>query len=355
MSIGSVTFLSMHPKPSRRQRQVEQGAPRCCRARLHDYFKKMSFHGVELLHEGRWRGTAHRPYPILRANERLYPRRFSPRARNAFAISLYLAAASLYGGLPKFVVPDDVMSSFVAGHQHFLVELIRTTFARPERDRTAGDPLEPRHDARWCRFNATRFGNVRHQRLEDHCRLPSCRRPERLVKVRDRTIRCSRPSPADPQSEGGACVFEYRLSDLISALRIPVPVDIAFIDDAKLSSEFLKAIEAAVKLHKAANNPELDAAQQAGLTNMVTIAGTSCHCAVGQRHHWPILSARCRRSMTIVTASRPRARAAGRGQNLLKEIIIATRTVEIASYTADRPARYQCLASPSCPAVPLRA
>lgn len=51
--------------------------------------------------------------------------------RNAFAISLYLAAASLYGGLPKFVLLEDVTSSFDAGHQNFLVELIRTTFARP--------------------------------------------------------------------------------------------------------------------------------------------------------------------------------------------------------------------------------
>jgi hypothetical protein len=51
--------------------------------------------------------------------------------RNAFAISLYLAAASLYGGLPKFIVLDDVTSSFDAGHQNFLVELLRTTFARP--------------------------------------------------------------------------------------------------------------------------------------------------------------------------------------------------------------------------------
>jgi hypothetical protein len=39
--------------------------------------------------------------------------------------------------------------------------------------------------------------------------------------------------------------LEYRLSDLISKLRIPVPVDIAFNDDKQLSSEFLKAIEAA--------------------------------------------------------------------------------------------------------------
>ena len=52
-------------------------------------------------------------------------------------------------------------------------------------------------------------------------------------------------------------------------------MDIAFIDDKQLSSEFIKAIEAAVKLLKAADSLELDAAQQAGLnTNMVRIIGS---------------------------------------------------------------------------------
>ncbi|MHC6085261.1 hypothetical protein ACYT85_18840 [Ralstonia solanacearum] len=45
--------------------------------------------------------------------------------RNAFAVSVYLAAACLYGGAPKFVVLDDVTSSFDAGHQFHLMELIR--------------------------------------------------------------------------------------------------------------------------------------------------------------------------------------------------------------------------------------
>ena len=51
--------------------------------------------------------------------------------RNGFAVSVYLAAASLYGGSPRFMIFDDVTSSFDAGHQHHLVEVIRTRFARP--------------------------------------------------------------------------------------------------------------------------------------------------------------------------------------------------------------------------------
>ncbi len=51
--------------------------------------------------------------------------------RNAFAISVYLAAATLYGGMGKFLLLDDVTSSLDAGHQFHLMEVIRTRFSRP--------------------------------------------------------------------------------------------------------------------------------------------------------------------------------------------------------------------------------
>ena len=51
--------------------------------------------------------------------------------RNAFAISVYLAAASLYGGGARFLILDDVTSSFDSGHQFHLMNVIKTQFARP--------------------------------------------------------------------------------------------------------------------------------------------------------------------------------------------------------------------------------
>ena len=51
--------------------------------------------------------------------------------RNAFAMSVYLAAASLYAGGAKFMVLDDVTSSLDAGHQLHLMMLIKDRFARP--------------------------------------------------------------------------------------------------------------------------------------------------------------------------------------------------------------------------------
>jgi DNA repair exonuclease SbcCD ATPase subunit len=51
--------------------------------------------------------------------------------RNALAIAVFLAAAVEHSGVPRFVVLDDVTSSFDAGHQYFLMELIRTKLQQP--------------------------------------------------------------------------------------------------------------------------------------------------------------------------------------------------------------------------------
>ncbi len=52
--------------------------------------------------------------------------------RNALAISVFLSAALKHSGAPRFVVLDDVTSSFDSGHQYFLMELIRTRLQQPQ-------------------------------------------------------------------------------------------------------------------------------------------------------------------------------------------------------------------------------
>jgi len=252
-----------------------------------DYFKKMSFHGVEpavskKADSEELRIGLSQFYGLTNVSPQAL---LSESFRNAFAISLYLAAASLYGGLPKFVVLDDVTSSFDAGHQHFLVELIRTTFARPG-NATGPQVILLSHDTMLEKlFNKhTGSGTWWHQRLEGSPQVAVLPQAGAVNKVRDRTISMLQAGQVDSAKEGVRQYLEYRLSDLISKLRIPVPVDIAFNDDKQLSNEFLKAIEAAVKLHKAAHALTLDAAQEAGLnTNMVTIVGNFLsHWGTGQ-------------------------------------------------------------------------
>lgn len=108
--------------------------------------------------------------------------------RNAFAVSVYLASASLYGGAPRFVILDDVTSSFDAGHQFHLMELIRTQFARPGKadgpqvillsHDTLLEKLFKRHanDPGWT-----------HQRLEGTARTAVLPQSDAINRVRDAT------------------------------------------------------------------------------------------------------------------------------------------------------------------------
>ncbi|MEZ2129748.1 MULTISPECIES: AAA family ATPase [unclassified Sinorhizobium] len=209
----------------------------------------------------------------------------SESCRNAFAIALYLAAASLYGGMPKFIVLDDVTSSFDAGHQLFLIELLRKTFARP------GNPnglqvIILSHDTMLEKlFNKHATSGIWwHQRLEGMPQFAVLPQTGAVNKVRDHTISMLQAGQVDFAKEGVRQYLEYRLSELISRLRIPVPVDVAFNDNKQLAGEFLNAIDAAVKLHNAANSLVLSTTQQAGLnSNMTTIVGNFLsHWGTGQ-------------------------------------------------------------------------
>lgn len=252
-----------------------------------DYFKRMSCYGVEPAVSKKADSEELR----IRLSQFHGLTNVSPQAllsesfRNAFAISLYLAAASLYGGLPKFVILDDVTSSFDAGHQHFLVELIRTTFARPG-NATGPQVILLSHDTMLEKlFNKhSNSGTWWHQRLEGSPQIAVLPQAGAVNKVRDRTISMLKAGQVDSAKEGVRQYLEYRLSDLISKLRIPVPMDIAFNDDKQVSGDLLKAIDTAVKLHKAANSLVLDASQEARLnTNMVTIVGNFLsHWGTGQ-------------------------------------------------------------------------
>jgi hypothetical protein len=177
--------------------------------------------------------------------------------------------------LPKFIVLDDVTSSFDAGHQNFLAELLRTTFARPA-NVDGPQVILLSHDTMLEKlFNKhSNTGTWWHQRLEGVPQIAVLPQAGAVNKVRDQTISMLQASQVDFAKEGVRQYLEYRLSDLISRLRIPVPFDVAFNDNKQLASEFLQAIEAAVKLHQAANSLVLDATQVAGLNaSMATIVG----------------------------------------------------------------------------------
>ncbi|GLH77045.1 hypothetical protein SSBR45G_19530 [Bradyrhizobium sp. SSBR45G] len=203
--------------------------------------------------------------------------------RNAFAVSVYLAAATLYGGEPRFVVLDDVTSSFDAGHQFHLMELIRTQFARPVK---ADGPqvIFLSHDTLLEKlFNRHNGQGWKHQRLEGTARTAVLPQSDAANRVRDATIRFLQAGQLDDAAPRLRQYLEYRLLDIIQKVRIPVPIDFALDDNNKQVGNAAGAIEAAVKLHKAAGTLVLTAAQEAGLvTHMASITGNFvAHYATG--------------------------------------------------------------------------
>jgi hypothetical protein len=203
--------------------------------------------------------------------------------RNAFAVSVYLAAATLYGGAPRFVILDDVTSSFDAGHQFHLMELIRTQFARP------GQPNGPQvilfsHDTLLEKlFNRNTGKDWKHQRLEGTARTAVLPQSDAVNRVRDATVRYLNAGQVDDAAPRLRQYLEHRLLEIIQKVKIPVPIDFALDDNNKQVGNAIAAIDAAVKLHKAAGNLVLDATQQAGLqANMASItANFLAHYATG--------------------------------------------------------------------------
>ena len=204
--------------------------------------------------------------------------------RNAFAVSVYLAAAQLYGGDAHFMLLDDVTSSFDAGHQFHLMEVIRTKFARPGRP---GGPqvILLSHDTLLEKlFNKnSNSSDWQHVRLEGTARTAVLPQSNASNRVRDATVRFLNAG----QVEDGALrlrqYLEYKLLEIIGRVSIPVPVDFALDDTRKQVQAALDAIQNAVALHLAAGQLILTAQQQAGLqAHVASIAGNFlAHYATG--------------------------------------------------------------------------
>ncbi len=187
--------------------------------------------------------------------------------RNAFAVSVYLAAASLYGGAPKFMVLDDVTSSFDAGHQLQLMSVLRTQFARPAKP-DGPQVIVLSHDTMLEKLFNKNNGSPdwQHQRLEGTAHTAVLLQSGAVNKVRDATNDLLNQGRA---TEAGPFIrqyLEYQLGRVISACKIPVPIDIAYSDEQKMASNLIGAIQDAVALHKKAGTIVLESAQQSGLT-----------------------------------------------------------------------------------------
>lgn len=205
--------------------------------------------------------------------------------RNAFAISVYLAAAALYGGGAKFLILDDVTSSFDSGHQFHLMNVIKTQFARP------GVPDGPQvillsHDTALEKlFNTnSNEGGWWHQCIQGTARTSVLPQSGAVHKIRDATHNFLDTGNITDAAPHIWQYLEFKLEEVIQKVAIPVPIGVAFNDEKHMAKTLIDAIKDAVNLHQAAGNLVLEPVQVTGLQTSVTTIVTNylSHWATGQ-------------------------------------------------------------------------
>jgi DNA repair exonuclease SbcCD ATPase subunit len=183
--------------------------------------------------------------------------------RNALAICIYLAAALRTTNTARFIVLDDVTSSFDAGHQWALMELIRTKIAYP------GNPNGPQiivlsHDSLLEKYFDTMASETEwhHQRLHGlppkGIVYPQTQDINRLEKVARQQLSAGQTELAQPLIRQ---YLEQKLLQLIRKLEIPVPLDFSIREDRKMTGNCIDAISNAINLHKKAGTLVLQTSQ----------------------------------------------------------------------------------------------
>ena len=175
--------------------------------------------------------------------------------RNAVAASIFLSAATKHSGVPRFMVLDDVTSSFDAGHQFALMDALRGSLrygVLPE----GLQFIVLSHDTSLEKY-FDRLGSTaewHHQKLQG---MPpkgrlmvSSQEAERLKGQAEQHLNAGMLSTGEPFVRQ---YVEYKLGQVISKVQIPVPPDYATRGDKRTLSTYLDAIIEAVKIFDAAN------------------------------------------------------------------------------------------------------
>lgn len=183
--------------------------------------------------------------------------------RNALAISVFLAAALQHQGAPRFIVLDDVTSSFDSGHQLNLMELIRTRLQYG----AASDGLQFvvfSHDGQLEKYfdRLDGEGDWTHQRLQGSPPLGNVMSQNqdgnRLRKTATDFLDAGQVREAQPLMRQ---YLEFKLLQVIRKVSIPVPIDFAMKDHMRMVSNCLDAISSAIDMTDKAGLLILEAPQ----------------------------------------------------------------------------------------------
>lgn len=183
--------------------------------------------------------------------------------RNAVAAAIFLSAATKHSCIPRFMLLDDVTSSFDAGHQFALMDALRTQL----RHGAVPDGLQfivLSHDTSLEKYFDKLNGTTdwHHQKLQG---MPPKGRLMVSAQEADRLKAQAQQHLNAGQVDIGAPFLrqylEYKLGQIISKLEIPVPPDYATRGDKRTLSTYIDAITHAVALYQAAGQCVLSGQQ----------------------------------------------------------------------------------------------
>jgi AAA domain len=182
--------------------------------------------------------------------------------RNALAISVFLSAALKDKGAPRFVVLDDVTSSFDSGHQYAIMELIRQV--QQPWNIQGLQFIILSHDGLLQKYfdRLDGAGNWRHHHLQGSppmgAILSQTQGADRLKATIDTLLNAGQVTQAEPLIRQ---YLEYKLQQVIRKVNVPVSIDFAMKDHSQMVQNCIDAITDAVELHQKAGNLILDAQQ----------------------------------------------------------------------------------------------
>lgn len=193
--------------------------------------------------------------------------------RNALAISVFLSAAERQRiGTARFVVLDDVTSSFDAGHQWEVMEVLRRL------NFSSTNPTGPQfillsHDGLLEKYfdrQASTGADWRHQRLQGVASTGIIATNNQHAGQLGTKARALLSKGSSDQAKPLVRQYlEYSLLEIIRRVNIPVPFDFAIREDKQMVQNALDAISAAVDLYNKTGTLILDPAQVANKNVLV--------------------------------------------------------------------------------------
>jgi len=189
--------------------------------------------------------------------------------KNALAISIYLSSVLDNISPSNFIILDDVTSSFDAGCQFNLMELLKTKIARPI------NPNGPQiiifsHDGLLQKY----FDKISHESHWFHQTIQGLppmgsiftqvQDSSRLKSTAEYFLNAGKIPQAEPLIRQ---YLEFKLLEIIKRVGIKVPIDFSIRDDKKMVQNCLETIKESIELEKKAGTLILEPSQVNALKN----------------------------------------------------------------------------------------